>query len=534
MMRKLVKEGGRNAIAAAMSSCTLSRTILGSVLALSLGAGSMARAQTNQARAPFSATVVDTSQLSQRVAVAIHRSAIVATSVELARADVIAAEIADVQTVSPTELLVRGKSYGQTNVILWDKNDQQYVLEVSVELDLQQLNEALKTLDPQSGAKATSVMGNVVLTGTVSSAERAQRMVSLAGLFLPPPASGADATVVQNHLDVAGEQQVLLRCTVAEVARSAMRELSINGFLAGENFKDMFLLNQIAGINPINMGAAADSLVTRNLPFITGEDGIPVSDQTVLSLGFPRAQMQLFIRALADNSLASILAEPNLLAISGETATFLAGGEFPIPVPQGNQGQVTIEFREFGVRLNFTPIVREHQRIRLRIAPEVSELDFTAAVTIEGFVVPGLRARATETTVEVGNGQTVAIAGLLNEQVRGLASRVPGLGDVPVIGALFRSVNFQRSLSELVILVTPELVAPLDAHQPVTLPTDGRQDPDDFELYILSMLEGGQLADASKPTTEEVPAEPEARTGRSASPEQMALHGPWGHSVVPD
>jgi pilus assembly protein CpaC len=209
-------------------------------------------------------------------------------------------------------------------------------------------------------------------------------MTNLADLFLPRMQGGEPATTVQNHLDVAGEQQVLIRCVVAEMSRSAMRELAVNGFLAGENFRDAFIVQQLGGLNPINIGAAADALVTRNVPFLTGEDGIPISDTTNLSLGLPRGQAQLFIRALADNSLGSVLAEPNLVAISGETASFLAGGEFPIPVPQGNN-QVTIEFREFGVRLNFSPIVLGHGRIRMRVAPEVSELDFGSAVQIEGF-----------------------------------------------------------------------------------------------------------------------------------------------------
>ena len=496
------------------------------------GAASAARAQRNDA-AQFRATVVDVSAESRRVSVPLNRSAIIETTVEVARADVVASHIADVQPVSPTQLLVTGKTYGRTNVILWDQSDEQYVLDVTVELDLQQLNEALSAIDPQSDAQARSVLGNIVLAGTVSSAERVQRMLELAGLFLPRAATGEPLTAVHNHLDVAGEQQVLLRCVVAEVTRSAMRELGINGFLAGDNVRDMFLVNQIGGINPINMGAAADALVNQRIPFLTGEDGVPLLDQTTLSLGFPRVQMQLFIRALSNNSLASVLAEPNLVAISGETASFLAGGEFPIPVPQGND-QVTIEFREFGVRLNFTPVVRGHQRIKLRVAPEVSELDYTAAVQIEGFVVPGLTSRATETTIEIGNGQTIAIAGLMKEEVRGLASRVPGIGDVPIIGALFRSVNFQRSLSELVILVTPELVAPLDGHQPISLPMEERQDPDDFELYMLGLLEGTRTADAAD-LTEAGPGDDQvARRTIPSQPDELSLHGPWGHARVTD
>lgn len=498
-------------------------TIVCAAAALALTA-TMAVAQTPPASGTFKASVVDASGALQRVTIPQFRSVTVETTVEVSRADVVAAHICEVQVVSPKRLYITGKTYGTTSVVLLGSDQRQYTLEVSVELDLERLNEALRNVDSQGKVEAQSVMGNIMLTGVVTSAAKASRMVELAGIFLPRYPDGRQSTsTVQNYLEVAGEQQVLLRCVVAEVSRSAVRELGVNGFLAGDNVRDAFLVNQLGGINPINIGAAADTAVTQRIPFLTGTDGIPLGDSSSLSLGFPRVQMQLFIRAMADNSLLNILAEPNLVAVSGETASFLAGGEFPIPVPQGNQ-QVTIEFREFGVRLSFTPVVMGQQMIRLRVAPEVSELDFTAAVQIEGFVVPGLTSRSTETTVELGSGQTIAIAGLLNEQIRGVASRIPGLGDVPVLGSLFRSVNFRRSLTELVILVTPEIVAPLDAHQTVTLPGHDRKDPNDFELYALGLLDGRteRSSDGAEPASGK-PAESSERS-------ELSIHGPWGHA----
>ncbi|MCH7839714.1 MAG: pilus assembly protein N-terminal domain-containing protein, partial [Planctomycetes bacterium] len=353
----------------------------------------------------FSARVVDESASTQRLIVPLHRSVTVETTAEITRADIMARDIADVQVVSPTRVLITGKRFGTTALILMGSDNKQYQFEISVELDLRELTEALSAIDPLSTARATSILGNIVLTGTVSSTQRAERMTELARLFLPTKEEGGRETTVQNHLELAGEQQVLLRVVVAEVSRTAARELSVNGFLAGENFRDGFIVNQLGGINPINIGAAGAAQVTRDLPFFTDPDGIIVSDQTTFSLGFPRVQAQLFVRAMADNSLLRVLAEPNLVTLSGETATFLAGGEFPIPVPQGNQ-TVTIEFREFGVRLSFTPIVRGGQRIRMRVTPEVSELDFTTAVQFQGFVIPGLTTRSASTTVELGSGQT--------------------------------------------------------------------------------------------------------------------------------
>ncbi|UCE60837.1 MAG: type II and III secretion system protein family protein [Phycisphaerales bacterium] len=464
----------------------------------------------------FQAEVADVSGTTQEVSVPLNRSAIINTSIEVARADVVTVHVADVQPISPTQLLITGKNYGETDVVLWDKADQQYLLKVSVELDLERLSEALKRIDPLSTVVAKSVMGNIVLTGRVTSIERARRMEDVANLFLP---SGGEEMEVQNHLDVSGEDQVLLRCVVAEVSRGATRELGVNGFLAGDNVRDAFLVNQLGGINPINMGAAADALVNQRIPFLTGTDGIPLGEASSISLGFPRLQMQLFIRAMADNSLLAVLAEPNLVAISGQTATFLAGGEFPIPVPQGNQ-TVTIDFKKYGVELNFTPLVLGQQVIRLKVNPVVSELDFSNAAQFQGFVIPGVTKRSAETTVEVGAGQTIAIAGLLSENVRGFASRVPGIGDVPILGALFRSVSFRKSQSELVILVTPEIVAPLDAHQMAHLPGHDIKPPSNFELYALGLTEANELEKKGG----------EDETSESSEPDEMSIHGPWGHA----
>lgn len=498
------------------------RKALGSYVCLCLAAAA-ARAQQPAGGGDFRAAVVDMSNAYQRITVPIHRSVTIESNVEATRADVISRGIADVQVVSPKRILVTGNSFGTTTVVLTGA-EKQYVFEVTVELDLAALQESIKRLDPQGDAKPTSVRGNILLVGTVSSAERARRIVELAELFVPRNNEGNPITKIQNHMEVAGEQQVMLRCVVAEVSRAASRELGINGFLAGENFKDGFLVNQLGGFNPINIGAAAAANVRQNIPFLTDENGIPISRNTTFSLGFPRVQTQLFLKAMADNQLLNVLAEPNLVAISGETATFLAGGEFPIPVPQGNQ-QVTIEFREFGVRLNFTPVVRGNQMIRLRVAPEVSELDFTTAVQIEGFVVPGLTSRATETTVEMGSGQTIAIAGLLAEQSRGLASRIPGAGDIPILGPLFRSVNYRSALTELVVLVTPEIVAPLDAHQKVRLPGEDIERPDDWELYMK-----GEVEPAKEAACDKEGCQPwRHHSAQPSQPDEISLHGQWGH-----
>jgi pilus assembly protein CpaC len=402
---------------------------------------------------------------------------------------------------------------------------------------------------PYSSVTVESILGTIVLTGTVRDADDAKRITDIANLF-------SDAEV-QNHMIVVGEQQVLLRVTIAEMNRQATRQLGVNGFLAGDDFQDIFALSNIGGINPSNIGAAAGVNAQSTIPFLTGEGGIPIGDATTFSLGFPRVQLQLFIQALRDNGLARILAEPNLVAISGQSAEFLAGGEFPIPVPQGGAGgstSITIDYREFGAQLRFQPTVIGDDRIRMVVNPIVSELDFTNAVNLTGFVVPGLTERSVETTIEVGNGQTILIAGLLSDQVRANASRIPGLGDMPVLGALFRSVRYQRSITELVVMVTPEIVAPLNPDQVPQVPGADIVGPNDWELYGLGVLEAGQdplasgLYPPKPPQPQQVaPVAPapsdapqgghagpqgavDAPTGQSAHVTTLNLFGPWGPS----
>lgn len=476
----------------------------------------------DQAAPEFRVTVVDLSSRSQQVKVPLYGSTLIETSVAVTRADIIEDRIADVQVLSPTRLLLSGKSYGLTNIILTSSDDQEHLLEVFVELDLRRLNKAIADIDPLANAQARSILGNIVLTGSASSAERANRIVQIAALFLPPTASGGAQATVQNHLELAGEQQVLLRCIVAEVTRSSIRELGINGFMAGDNFRDVFMVNQLAGINPANIGAAANSLVNGTIPFVTDASGIPLGSASTLSLGFPRGQLQLFIKALSDNKLLQILAEPNLVAISGETATFLAGGEFPVPIPQEN-GTPAVDYREYGIRLTFTPTVRDHQRIRLKVSPEVSERDDSVAISIGGLLVPGKLMRSTSTTVELGSGETIAISGLLNESTSAVAMRIPGLGNMPILGPLFSSVSYQRNLTELVILVTPEIVAPLDAHQRVAIKSYGRDAPSDYELYFEGRIETNRNADAGSLVVQ--------GSIEESDPNEVALHGPWGHAA---
>ncbi|MCH7700924.1 MAG: type II and III secretion system protein family protein [Planctomycetes bacterium] len=542
--------------------------------------------------------VVDLTSVVTSIEVVIEKSFLVNTSKPVTRVQAISPQIAFVQSISPRQILITGVSYGTTQVILWSEDHEQQVFDVRVMLDLEALQASLLDIDPTSNVKASSVLGNILLTGTVSSVQAMQQMEEVAALFVPPDGQirvqlitsnqamseairaadpqgsvqaqtiggrivlsgtasgpraarrivevvnlflpdGADEDSIANHIIVTGEHQVLLRVTIAEVSRSATRELGINGFLAGESFGDGFVVNQLGGIASQNIGAAANALATSTIPFLTGSEGIPLPPTVPLSLGFPDLQMQLFLQAMAENTLLRVLAEPNLVAMSGETAGFLAGGEFPVPVPQGVD-QITVEYRSFGVSLTFTPTVLDHQMIRLHIVPEVSEIDFSSGVQLQGFAVPGVRLRRAETTVEVGAGQTLAIAGLLDNQVRAFAKRIPGIGDIPVLGALFRSVQYQRNETELVILITPEIVTAMNPNQVSPPLGSGITRPTDFELYGLGRIEGAYSADSNAYLggwldSKAALVGSEARVYPSY-PELLSIHGPWGHSdprVVP-
>jgi pilus assembly protein CpaC len=307
---------------------------------------------------------------------------------------------------------------------------------------------------------------------------------------------------------------------VAEVNRTATRQLGFNGWMAGDDFKDVFAVSNLAGINPVNIGAADGFRADATIPFGTGEMGITQS--TTMSIGFPRVQMQIFIQALRENGLLQVLAEPNLVTISGQEASFLAGGEYPIPVAQ--QDSIAVEFREFGVMLKFTPTVLSDDIIRLKVAPEVSEPDYSTAVMIAGYSVPGLIQRKVDTVIELGPGQTFAVGGLLSERARATSQKVPALGDVPVLGALFSSVEYQSSETELVVLVTPELVAPLNPDQVRYVPGGQHVPPNDWELFGLGQLEGAAQP-ANSPVERNAPARSRELYGQPAA---LRLRGPIG------
>lgn len=391
-------------------------------------------------------------------------------------------QIADVRVTSPKDVLVIGKGVGATQVLV-QQGETFQAYNVVVEPNNEALAALIKSVVPAADVRIRSVNGRIVLTGRVPDTESAARIADLA--------TNVQGGVVVNHLQVAGLQQTMLRVVVAEVSKSALRELGVNwGFGASPLSRDFFFANNVNGLNPTVFGSSglanvrSGDLTYSLLPNANG-------GTTNFTLGFPRIELQMFLDALRENSLARVLAEPNLVAMSGQTATFLAGGEVPIPVTQGGAvaGAIVIEYKEFGVRLAFTPTVMGHQRMRLHVMSEVSDAIPTNQA-ISNLPVFTFTTRRVESTIECGNGQTFALAGLLNDRVNVIASKIPGIGDVPVLGALFSSTNYQRQQTELVVLVTPELVEPVDPGQVPVPPGADYVEPNDWELFGLQQLEG--------------------------------------------
>jgi pilus assembly protein CpaC len=342
--------------------------------------------------------------------------------------------IADYDVILPArlELLVRGIGLGTTTLIVWDAAGGRRTYTIEVTADASALGRTLQALFPAEQVRITAVGNVLVLTGTVTSAQVARQIRELA--------AGTGAQVVDN-LTAPASPQILLQVRIAEASRNVVREFG----------------TQLAARNPQNIaGSDGDWSIE------TVSDGI----MRLLMLE-PGASIEAVLRGFRTTGEIRTLAEPNLIALDGAQASFLAGGEFPFPMAQGEFGRVTVEWREFGVRLNFLPTIMAGGAIRLRVAPEVSSLDFSTGLVLSGFAIPSMLTRKAETTIELREGQTFAIAGLLDNNTLESVTRLPILGDLPIIGSLFRTRNRREDRMELLVLVTPWLVAPYDSPPPL-------------------------------------------------------------------
>jgi pilus assembly protein CpaC len=400
--------------------------------------------------------------------------------------------VADVSGISPTRMLVTAKKAGTTQIIFFDEQGGSQSVDVVVQAELGGLRQQLDRLFPNNKIEAVLSGDTIILSGHVSNLQQADQAAQLSQSF---------AQKVVNLIEVTGGQQVMLQVRVAEVSKTATSQLGVNlGWTDGRAFVGSNI-GQVAPFGSVIHGASANATGVIGL---TAPDAASLSTVTLFGNAISGdSSFNYFLAALRENNLLRVLAEPNLVTMSGQEAQFLAGGEFPIPVPQsssGNSTTITIEFKEFGVRLKFTPVVLGDGRIRLKLAPEVSDLDFSTAIRFNGFVVPGLTTRRASATVEISDGQSLALAGLLNQNTNASKQVTPLLGDIPILGALFRSVRYQRRESELVILVTPRIVAPMQPSQVAPLPGEYWRHPDEGAVFWMQDLGGQAPADRKKST----------------------------------
>jgi pilus assembly protein CpaC len=355
---------------------------------------------------------------------------------------------------TPTEVVVEAQAPGSSSLIMWDENGSSRMLDVTVDLDVSGLRTAVERAYPDSGIQVQSDGGRVILSGAARDQHVEEDLVKMAAAY-----SGQ----VVDSLTLAAnphERQILLEVKIAEVDRTLMEQLGFNLFSTGAGNTVGVISTQQFG--PISGQSGGSGTTINGRPFEGGAAILTLSSLLNIFLYRPDINFGAVIQALQQKSILQILAEPNLLALSGQKASFLAGGEFPFPVVQGGQslGTVTIQFRPFGVKLDFTGWAQPDDTIRLHVAPEVSSLDYTNAVTISGFTVPAISTRRAESEIELKNGQSFGIAGLLDQRVQAQFNKIPGIGEVPILGEFFRSKSNQRTRSELVVLVTPHIVDP--------------------------------------------------------------------------
>ena len=369
----------------------------------------------------------------------------------------------EAMATSPTQVVVEGKAAGNSSLILWDASGRSQILDVSVDLDIAGLRSAIQRSYPKEQLDVEADAGRLVLTGTASNAHIVEDLSKMAGAY--------SASVVNSvHVPLVHERQVVLEVKFAEVDRTALLQLGANWFTPSIGHTTGVITTGQFGGTGITTSSATTTTVgaTTSTSIAATPPTLNITNPLNVFLFNSDINLGVAIQALQARDVLEILAEPNLMAISGQKATFLAGGEFPFPVVSSSTGlpTVSISFRPFGVKLDFTAFVQDDNTLRLHVAPEVSTLDFSNAVTLSGFTVPAISTRRTETEVELKDGQSFGVAGLLDRRATTQLSKVPGIGDIPILGQLFRSRSINKSNTELLVLVTPHIVDPVHVDVP--------------------------------------------------------------------
>jgi pilus assembly protein CpaC len=389
----------------------------------------------------------------------VGRSTVVNLGTPITRVSLTSPDVADALVTSPNELLINGKTPGTISMFVWDRAGAIRRYEIIVQRDLARLQEQMKQLFPAESIEVQSNGRNIVLAGSVTNKDVIERAVNLASGYVDKK---DEVVTLLKMQEGAPTNQVLLRVRFAEVSRSAMTQLGVGLFtspIGAQNWLGRTTTDQVPTPTWTDQKWSKESL-NFGADVTSAEGKFSISDFLNLFLFNAKYDLGAVIKAMQQRGLFESLAEPNLVAESGKEASFLAGGEFPIPVAQGGAGNlaISVQFKEFGVRLNFTPTVTGN-RIHLKVKPEVSSLDFANSVSLNGFRIPALSTRRTETEIELGNGQTFAIAGLLNNNMTQTLQKIPGIGDIPILGLLFKSKAAQKNRTELVVMITPEILS---------------------------------------------------------------------------
>ncbi len=422
---------------------------------------------------------VMTNGSSAPLAVPMNRAVVVESETPFAELSIANPGIADISTLSDRTIYVLGKAPGRTTLTLLGPDGRLLTnVDVHVTPDIAEFKERLQQILPGETIEVRTANDGIVLSGTVSSIARLDRALDLAQRYAPDR--------VSNLMSVGGTQQVMLKVRFAEVQRSVTKSLRSSVAIGG-NVLDGDL-GVAAGTGVLGNAANFDAVFDGN---VATSPVSPNAREGTMTLGWTTGSVQfaVLLEALESKGLVRTLAEPNLTALSGQEAKFLAGGEYPVPVNQEN-GSITIEFKPFGIELNFTPRVVDGDVINLAMTAAVSSIDPTVTFDSGGLVIAGFRRRETTTTVEMRDGESFAIAGLLQDDFRDLNGQVPWLGDIPVLGALFRSAEYERNQSELVIIVTPHLVTPTRG-EALALPTDRIKPPSEADLFLFGEVSGG-------------------------------------------
>jgi len=454
------------------------------------------------------------SDYSRQVTLGINKSMIVELDNPAADVVITNPDIADAVVQTSKRIIFRGVNYGQTNAFIFDKDGNQLLnLEIGVEMDMASLQQLIARHVPKARVKIEGLNGNVVITGTVDSQAESDAVQRLVSAYI----RADDSTQIVNMINVAAKDQVLLEVRIVEMQRNAIKQLGIN--LSGTpTFGDLSNLVEQQLYTGSPLVNADTTTLAPGLPFdVTGDigsnAGFPIQGRSLGGLdgsvaytnyvgGNLQSSVGVTLNALERIGIVKTLAEPNIVAMSGESAKFLAGGEFPVPVGQDQNGRITIEFKPYGVGLGFTPVVLSEGRISLKVSTEVSELTSQGAfqgesrtavdangnvINVEGVTLPALSVRRAESVIELPSGGSMMMAGLIQSKSRQNLDQIPGLKKLPVLGALFQSRDFIQEETELVVIVTPYLVDPTQKNQ-LRTPADGYANASDAKTVFFGKL----------------------------------------------